>query len=191
MPLRRFPSEDSGLHVQRRIPRQRPVSPQPACGNSNESNRRLVFCAPPPGSSPPGRVSTPPPAVRDDRVSRPSSPCSTNRCFQREIVGAVICNHSLITAKGIPSANIRISLARKTTGRSHSDPALLADINHLPSFDQLPRRLALPGPARDHEFGVKPRWADRDGTFRAYVERRGRESEAFHRSQRIEGAKES
>ena len=30
------------------------------------------------------------------------------------MVGAVVCNRSLITAKGIPSASIRISLARNT-----------------------------------------------------------------------------
>src|SRR3954451_1293287 len=47
--------------------------------------------------------------------SNPSIPDSSKRCFQREIVGAVVCKLDLIVSYVIPSANARIRRARKTS----------------------------------------------------------------------------
>src|SRR6478609_2403216 len=47
--------------------------------------------------------------------SNPSIPDSSKRCFQREIVGAVVCRLDLIASYVIPSPNARISRARKTS----------------------------------------------------------------------------
>jgi hypothetical protein len=42
------------------------------------------------------------------------NPGSRKRCFQRMMVGAVVCSCRLIVLNDAPSASIRISLARKT-----------------------------------------------------------------------------
>jgi hypothetical protein len=44
----------------------------------------------------------------------PSGPDSTKRCFQRMIVGALVCSLRLMVLKEAPSASIKMSTARKT-----------------------------------------------------------------------------
>ena len=54
------------------------------------------------------------PSARGDRYLVPSSPDWRKRCFQRMMVGAVVCSCRLMVPNDTPSASIRMSLARKT-----------------------------------------------------------------------------
>ena len=79
--------------------------------------RRTVFglsCASPPESSPAAGRQHRRLSVRDDTCPALPAHRSRNRCFQRQMVGAVVCKRSLMAAKETPSASIRISLARNT-----------------------------------------------------------------------------
>src|SRR3954451_8500895 len=48
-------------------------------------------------------------------ASKPAIPNSSNRCFHRAIVGAVVCRAFLIAAYVMPSASARINRARNTS----------------------------------------------------------------------------
>ena len=49
------------------------------------------------------------------RASSPATPASSNLCFQREIVAAVVCSEVLIWLQLSPSAKAKINRARKTS----------------------------------------------------------------------------
>src|ERR1039458_4721692 len=73
--------------------------------------------------------------------SSPSSPHCRKRCFQRMMVGAVVCNCRLIALKDEPSASRRINLARNTypAGRARDWAMLLrSDCCCLVSKTSLP-----------------------------------------------------
>ena len=86
----------------------------PVCGNSNAWNHRWVSCGWPTESGPAKPQSEPWPFGRDDKYRAHRCPDSRKRCFQRMIVGALVCSLRLMVLKEAPSASIRMSLARKT-----------------------------------------------------------------------------
>ena len=79
-----------------------------------EWNRRWVSCGWPTECGPGSRVRHRGLLAGMIGVEPVELPVSRKRCFQRMIVGALVCNLRLMVLKEVPSASIKMSLARKT-----------------------------------------------------------------------------